>query len=869
MSVKKLRSASWRITWLVIVISGVGATNSWAQTLPPERHPSLLFNADHIPVMKERIQREPYATWWQTVLSRAQSVPASFTAERTKARVAKSLAFAYLMTDDESFAQQAVDVMKKMKFPPRDGDLGEPHNEGEVVALYAVAYDMIHNFASSDQESLSEIREILAEEAERLRKGIVIKKVNVGVTTLKIRLHETPDPRYPGELHLDNWHVRAYGGLGMAAMALSDHPGIDDRTPQNWANRAFDLVSRSMAHQIDEEDGGYAEGPFYSRYAADVYLPYFFALKNVMGIDLFGDPQITKMHDWSVNLRLPNGRRPNIDDGHLDDFYGHYLAVVDTDGPVHLWDWLNNAKGLYVREFSEMDAIALYDDTVVPEEPDRGPTIFMPGAGDAVFRSSWDTDATYMLLRGEHGRARAQGLGHEHPDETSFIIYAAGEMLALDAGYINFTNHSKVNQGRNHNVILVDGEGPPNVIVENQSIDGGNDAFIENTFVSSFLDYAEVRAAYADVDVRRSVMFVDHNYFVIADELRDDLSHVYQWRLHGHGGGSSGGSYARVGNLARWGRSQADLLAFIEDGEEVTFAERDTVHSFDYLQEPTHTMLLAEKSGSNVNFFSVLYPRAIEQSEPSMSNVEGAQGHVVEVAQGEYRDFVWLRGSDDADVSFEASEGEVGSDGRIGVLRFAEGRLAAYALRNARSLQIADTKVLASTAPVDASLTIGQTLLEGYVRGPDDGYQLRIPLVGTIESANFSGTLNGRSEDGQFLILDLGGEGQLSVALSTSVSETEMSLPQSFTLSQNYPNPFNAETNIQFRVSADSRIRLTVYNLQGQLIKHLVNRELTSGAYSVSWDGKDGSGIALSTGVYIYRLVADDHDHSRKLLLLK
>ena len=62
-----------------------------------------------------------------------------------------------------------------------------------------------------------------------------------------------------------------------------------------------------------------------------------------------------------------------------------------------------------MREFSEMDAIALYDDSVPAAEPAHGPSVFMPGAGDAVFRSDWSPAATYMLLRGENGVAH---LGH-------------------------------------------------------------------------------------------------------------------------------------------------------------------------------------------------------------------------------------------------------------------------------------------------------------------------------------------------------------------------------------------------------------------------------------------------------------------------
>ena len=122
------------------------------------------------------------------------------------------------------------------------------------------------------------------------------------------------------------------------------------------------MVTRTLDYQIEGEDGGFAEGPFYARYAADLYLPYLLALRRISRIDLFVDPKVRRLHRWMVNLRLPNGRRPNIEDGHIDDFCGNYLAAVDPLGGIHRWDWEHNESGLYVSEFAEMDAIAFYDD---------------------------------------------------------------------------------------------------------------------------------------------------------------------------------------------------------------------------------------------------------------------------------------------------------------------------------------------------------------------------------------------------------------------------------------------------------------------------------------------------------------------------
>ncbi len=670
-----------------------------ALELPSEQHPFLLFAADQVPLLRERLQRAPYATWWGIVLRRANSVPASFSEERSKARYAKSLAFAHLMTGDTTYARRAAALLEDTKFPPRGGDMGQPHVEGEICALYAQAYDMLHEYLQGDPASLEQIRAILAEEARRLYAGI-----RIGVGFFSFRLHQTPDPRDPSVVHLDNWHLRAYAGLGLAALALADHPGLEGSTPQQWADRAFDLVTRTLDYQVEGTDGGYAEGPFYHRYAADVYLPYMLALRRLAGVDLFSSPKVQKLHDWSLKLRLPSGQRPNIDDGHLDDFYGHYLAGVEADGGEHRWDWENDEAGLYVREFSEMDAIALYDDRILPREPARGPTIFMPEAGDAVFRSDWSKEAVYLLLRGEHGIARSRGLGHEHPDETSFILYAGGEILALDAGYIDFEFHQKVNQGRNHNVVLVDGQGPPLRTLLGEPVDGGNDAFIEDFFTSSWLDYAQVRAEYEGVEVLRRVLFPGKEYFVVADHLTGERAHLYEWRLHGNGGGTSGGTYSRVGNLARWTRPRAELLAYLPQVEGRAFAEVDTLHSFGYLQELTHTALRVQQRGQDVEFLAVLYPRAAGQAEPIFSSPPIQGGQVARIETAGQQDWAWVAGGDT--VVFDTPAGPLRSDGRCGFVRFAGENLLAFTLQDGRFLEVGERLLFSSAEAGDISLEL-------------------------------------------------------------------------------------------------------------------------------------------------------------------
>lgn len=88
-------------------------------------------------------------------------------------------------------------------------------------------------------------------------------------------------------------------------------------------------------------------------------------------------------------------------------------------------------------------------------------------------------------------------------------------------------------------------------------------------------------------------------------------------------------------------------------------------------------------------------------------------------------------------------------------------------------------------------------------------------------------------------------------------------------LEQNYPNPFNPSTTIGFVLPHESHITLSVYDIQGRLVKTLKNGTVQGGYGEVVWDGEDQSGDAVSSGVYFYRLTAGDQTITRKTVLLK
>jgi len=128
----------------------------------------------------------------------------------------------------------------------------------------------------------------------------------------------------------------------------------------------------------------------------------------------------------------------------------------------------------------------------------------------------------------------------------------------------------------------------------------------------------------------------------------------------------------------------------------------------------------------------------------------------------------------------------------------------------------------------------------------------------------------------------------------TEDEEEESILPEQFSLGQNYPNPFNPATTIAFDLSpqyqslsysqqpgVDSEPQvpqkkqvlsiptsLRIYNLRGQLVKTLIDDELSPGRYEFTWDGTDDKGRKVASGVYLYRLKTPQSQTTRRMILL-
>ena len=110
----------------------------------------------------------------------------------------------------------------------------------------------------------------------------------------------------------------------------------------------------------------------------------------------------------------------------------------------------------------------------------------------------------------------------------------------------------------------------------------------------------------------------------------------------------------------------------------------------------------------------------------------------------------------------------------------------------------------------------------------------------------------------------------LDLAVSdNNANDNDVIVPSDFELVQNYPNPFNPSTTIDFSVPSLSDVNISVYDINGRLVNTLMNSTLTSGTYSVVWNGDDLNGNAVSAGIYMYSLTSDETSITNKMILVK
>jgi len=93
--------------------------------------------------------------------------------------------------------------------------------------------------------------------------------------------------------------------------------------------------------------------------------------------------------------------------------------------------------------------------------------------------------------------------------------------------------------------------------------------------------------------------------------------------------------------------------------------------------------------------------------------------------------------------------------------------------------------------------------------------------------------------------------------------------PKKFWLEQNYPNPFNPETSIPFTLNQETKVTVKIFNVLGQEMITLLDRDLVAGKHLVQWNAIDKNGVYVSSGVYFYQVETNGNKAVRKMMLMR
>ncbi|MFZ1863664.1 MAG: heparinase II/III family protein [Polyangiales bacterium] len=684
---------------------------SWPPLQASLTRPRVLGAGADLEEVRAKLTEEPYRSWMQRMAQRVSEGRAQDPddhlrgPERIKANAARALAAFYLLdwtvvdgapvpfaSEEERQAAGAevaaflrsMYTESRIAVPPPVGGWDRDITTSEEIIMWASAYDTLVGAGYS----------LAPDEEQEVQRNLI---------ELTSALYENyRDPATASGfplLHQNNHRAKVGCAFITAAMVLAEHtpdPGdsraLEYEDPSKWAVYGFELLERILEYSHLTQDGVYSEGPFYFRYTSQNLLPMSRAwdrwvqgepwpvAEGIERTSPWRDPRIVHAHRWMLDVMLPDGSLAPYDDGNVGrrHYYGLAPAATAADAEELQWAWALSRESEYLAapypypsdgniELAP-DAIFDFDDSVTPRAPAGSPTRIYENGGVAVFRSGWAQEDVVAVVLGEHGVAASFGRGpdgdpvfpdsHEHADPGSFMLYAYGERLMLDPGYLDFSRHFDVNRPEDHNVILVGGRGPVDYV--NASLAWGTlspdspppadgMAYLRSAFDSSMADGVTVTTQYGagqyglagGADIERRFVFASNRYLVIADHVVSSVagaSQDFTWRFHGNGGGEllegdlpNLGTFERADPEARWHRDRATVLVVTvsPDGpmsyaEETRFHEPGGRNSDGDIGRSSHTAWDAIGEGSDVTALSVVFPYPAGQEGPAVSTGDGS-----------------------------------------------------------------------------------------------------------------------------------------------------------------------------------------------------------------------------------------------------
>lgn len=614
-----------------------------------EEHPFILYSASEVDAVNARLHRDPYASWFAAELAEAESILSLSLAwgeggvpPQTEAYYAKVLAFSSVFADSlnenkAAFGREAAIVLSKIPDDNYSTFFTDDLAVSEAALFWAEAYDMLKgadfDFTAGDtgvtdsaiRERLTALRRYMARDSYIF----FAQAPAIGTDFLSAS--------WPGADFADNHHVKLQAALSVLALATIDVSG--SQTALGDAVIKLTDALKTMTVSSDAQtDGIWAEGPNYQQYSAHQYLTAADALKRLDVINLYDAvPALLAAHLTLPEYVMPDAYMPPWDDNRavIFDLAGLLYSQHDDSPGRDMLHWMWTLGGQKVNKAFRADYIARYDDSAAslmsPEEISDEASGFFPVSGFSRFRSSWNPDPVWLLMQSENGEAHTNGQAHEHPDQNSIILHAYGELMLLDSGFAGWSQRDATKYAVNHNLILVNGLGPPASTqppfgIGSWSI-AGQGATLSDYFATEGLDYAKSETIYQNTEFIRHVIFPGGRYFILFDTLFGGVESDYTFLLHGNGGGTSGGTFELTDGGAVWSREKAALRSYIvATGETIGFSSSEMSHAVYSNELLTHSVLQATQRGVVENFMTILLPSRTGQDSPLLTELYVVNG---------------------------------------------------------------------------------------------------------------------------------------------------------------------------------------------------------------------------------------------------
>jgi hypothetical protein len=313
---------------------------------------------------------------------------------------------------------------------------------------------------------------------------------------------------------------------------------------------------------------------------------------------------------------------------------------------VFAWDAARTHLPSSIPDTRLVEALTLYDDSVASKAPDWPPSEALQASGDVVFRSDWSRDATYLLVRGEHGLARTAGGNYEQADSTSFLFTRGSVPLVIEAGFGGWDVRAEGCAPSAHNLILLDGKGPPVKTALGAVVQVDVDVQTLDQVFDPQASAVRVRRVHDRTIFDRTVVFAGEAGAFVFDQVRcPDDEHTFTWQVHLNGGGTTGGRLLVDDRSAVLKHPQAALrLALVcSDAKAEPIRVSSSRHYWHEGEPQTHSMLRCSTVGRQANFLTVLACANDVAALPSVSGARSDQQLVADVGGSAHAAFRLVR----------------------------------------------------------------------------------------------------------------------------------------------------------------------------------------------------------------------------------